>query len=266
MPQIFQYDFMLRALLAAGIVGLLAPIIGIFLVVRRYSLLADTLSHVSLLGVAFASLFNFNPVFGALLAAAAGSLGIDKLREKKKIFGESVLALFLSGSLALALILFAASKRLNANIFGFLFGSITTVTRADLWIIAAFGLLAGGLTLLFFKKFFILSYDEELAETSGLKISRLNEALMLLAAVAVALSMRVVGTLLVGALMVIPVLTAANFGKSFAKTLFIAMGISLFSAVVGLVISFYLNLPSGPAIVLLALATFILSLLVKKSS
>ncbi len=249
MLTIFHYDFMVRAFVAAIIIGILAPTIGIFLVVRRYSLLADTLSHVSLVGVALGVLFKFNPIIGALLTSGLASFGMDKLRQNRKIYGESVLALFLSGSLALALIILAFAHGLNANIFAYLFGSISTVSRNDLWIIFFFGLIVGLITFLQFKRFFIVSYDEELAKANGLPVEILNMIMMVLAAMTVALSMQVVGVLLVGALMVIPVLTASQ----------------LLSSIIGLFASFYLNLPSGATIVVVALIFFGLSLLLNKS-
>lgn len=260
MLEIFQYDFMVRALIASVIIGVLAPTVGIFLVVRRYALLADTLAHVSLVGIALGLLFKFNPMVGALLTSGIAALGVDRLREKRKLFGESVLALFLSGSLAIALILLSLSHGLNANIFSYLFGSITTVVQSDLWIIAVFGVLVMAITFFEIKRFFLISYDEELAKANGLPVRTLNAVLMLLAAITVALSMRIVGVLLVGALMVIPVLTAMQYGKSFSKTLGYAIGFSLLSSIVGLFVSFYLNLPSGGAIVAVALVLFCVSL------
>jgi zinc transport system permease protein len=264
MLEIFQYDFMVRAFIAGLIIGVLAPIVGIFLVVKRYSLLADTLSHVSLVGVAAGVLFNFNPIVGALIASTLAAFGMEKLREKRQLFGESVLALFLSGSLAVALILLGLSHGLNVNIFSYLFGSITTVSATDLYIIGGFGAAVIITTFILFKKFFLISFDEELAKANGLAVSALNVGLMVLAAIAVALSMRVVGVLLIGALMVIPVLAAIQLGKSFSKTLILAVLISLVSVIIGLGASFYLNLPSGAAIVACALIFFGLSLLKKR--
>lgn len=265
MLQIFQYDFMVRAFAAGLIIGLLAPAIGVFLVVRRYSLLADTLSHVSLVGVAAGVLFGFNPILGALVVSSAAAFGMERLRESKKIFGESVLALFLSGSLALALVLLAVSRGLNVNVFSYLFGSITTVSGQDVLIIGLFGLLVLTAVVGLFKKFFLVSYDEELAKASGLPVTLLNVTLMILAAITVSLSMRVVGSLLIGALMVIPVLTATQFKTSFHKTAILAVVISLLAVIIGLLASFYLNLPSGATIVMIALLFFGLSLLQQKS-
>ena len=266
MLEIFQYDFMIRAFAAGLIIGILAPAIGIFLVVRRYSLLADTLSHVSLVGVAFGILFNFNPVIGAIVASSLAAFGMERLREKKKLFGESVLALFLSGSLALAIILLAVSHGFNSNIFAYLFGSISTVSDQDLLIIGLFGITVITLTVYFFKKFFLVSYEEELAKANGLPVTLLNILMMLLAAITVSLSIRVVGILLIGALMVIPVLSAVQFGKSFLRTAIYSILISLISVITGLFASFYLNLPSGGTIVVIALIFFGSSLLINRKN
>ncbi len=261
MPEIFVYDFMRRAFLAAFVIGIVAPMIGVFLVQKRYSLLADTLAHISLVGVAIASVLNISPVLGALVASSAAGVGIDHLRIKTKIFGEAVLALFLSGSLAFALIIFAVFNKLNSSVMGFLFGSISTVSPSDLWLISGFGIAVFLCIALLFKKIFLITLDEELAQISGLKVSLLNASLMLLAGITTALSMRAVGTLLVGALMVIPTLTAANIGKSFIQTFWLAVAFSLFCSLGGLTLSFYLNLPSGPSTVVLAVIVFLISLI-----
>jgi len=188
------------------------------------------------------------------------SLGMEELRRTKKFFSESVLALFLSGSLAVALILFAISRGLNANIFAYLFGSITTVSRDDVVLIAILGILVVGTGILLFKRLFISSYDEELAEASGMPVRALNIILILMAAVSVSVGMRVAGALLSGALMVIPVLTASQFNKGFAATAALATGFSFVAVMTGLFASFYLNLPSGGAIVAVALIFFAASL------
>jgi len=258
--EIFRYDFMARALLAGVIVGLIAPVIGMFLVVKRYSLLADTLSHVSLVGVALGVLAGFNPVAGAMGTATIAAVGMERLRTAGRLFSESILALFLSGSFAVAVVLLSWSHGLNVDLFAYLFGSITTVSPADLRVIALFGLLVLSLTLWLFKQLFLVCYDEELAQASGLPAARLNLALMLLAATAVAISMRVIGVLLVGALIVIPVTSAMQFGRSFAATARLAVLLSLTAVVAGLVASFYLDLPSGGAIVLVCLLLFAVSL------
>jgi len=264
MLEIFQYDFMIRAFIAGLCIGAIAPLIGLFLVVRRYSLLADTLAHVSLFGVAGAIFFAIPPIIGALISSIVAALGIEWLRKSKKVEGESILALFLSGSLAGALIILGLAGGLNANIFAYLFGSITTVSRVDLYIIGACAIAVIAVIFLLFKQFFLLSYDQDLATINGLPVKMLNAVLMILAAITIAISMRIVGVLLIGALMVIPVLSAIQFGVGFSRTLLLGVVLSLFSVISGLFLSFYLNVPSGAAIVLIALLLFALSLAANK--
>jgi zinc transport system permease protein len=260
MLEIFQYDFMLRAFLAGSVIAVLAPFIGLFLVVRRYSLMADTLAHVSLVGLAVGILTGMNPIVGALIASVLAALGIDRLRYAKQIFGESVLALFLSGSLAIATVLLSVGGKYT-NLLSFLFGSITTVQLFDIAIISGLGALAIFLMLFFYRQFFAVSFDEELAEASGIRSRLFSGLLVVLAAITVALSIRIVGALLIGALMIIPVLSAMRFGRSFKQSIVLAIFFSLLAVLLGLFISFYIGLPSGGTIVIVALGIFLVSLL-----
>lgn len=261
MPEIFQFDFMIRAFVAGLTIAFVAPMIGIFLVVRRYSLMADTLAHVSLAGVAIGLLAKINPLTTGIIAPVVSAICIEKLRSVKKISGESLLALFLSGSLAIAIVLLSLAKGFNANLFSFLFGSISTVAPGDLYLIVGLGILVLTTILAFYKELFSVSFDEELAKASGIRTQAFNLILTILAAVTVALAMRVVGVLLIGALMVIPVIAAMQFGWSFRQTLLLAIAFSFLSVFLGLFLSFYLDLASGGTIVVIALIIFLLSLL-----
>lgn len=263
MLEIFQYDFMIRAFIVGIMVGVIAPVVGMFLIVKRYSLFADTLAHVSLLGVAASVLAGTQPVATAVALAALGAIGIDRLQARTKVYGESVLALFLSGSLAVATVLFGLSRGFNASLLNLLFGSITTVQLSDLYFVAVLGAVVLSLVYLLYKEFFFISFDEEAARVSGLRVDRINLLLMVLAAITVSLSIRIVGVLLIGALMVIPGITAMQFRKSFKITMLLAVIFSLLSVILGLFLSFYVGLASGGIIVVVALAFFILSLVFK---
>ncbi|MCL5003691.1 MAG: metal ABC transporter permease [Patescibacteria group bacterium] len=261
MWELFQYGFIQRAFLAGIITAVIAPIIGIFLVVRRYSLMADTLAHISLVGVAAGLLTNTNPVIASLIVSIGSSFLIERLRESKKVFGESVLALFLSGGLALAVVLVSLSHGFSVDLISYLFGSISTVSVFDLYVIALLALIICFTTIFLFRQFFIVSFNEELASAGGLKVHFLNNILIVLAAATVVLSLRIVGALLIGALMIIPVISAIQFKKGFLKTLFISIFISLLSVILGLLSSYYLNLPSGATIVVVSLIIFGFSLI-----
>lgn len=264
MLEIFQFDFMIRAFIAGITISIVAPLIGMFLVVRRYSLMADTLAHVSLLGVAVGLLTNIPPFLTSLISSVIAAFGIERLRESKKLFGESILALFLSGSLAIAVLLISLARGFNVNLFSYLFGSISTVSIVDLYFIIGLGALVIIVIFTLYKEFFLVSLDEELALSGGLPARLINLILVILAAVSVSIAIRVVGVLLVGALMVIPVITAMQYAKSFRITMVLSVVFSFFSVIIGLFSSYYLDLASGGTIVVVALLFFIVSLLFQK--
>lgn len=264
MFEILQYSFIIRGLEAGLLVGMLAPFVGIFLVLRRYSLIADTLSHVSLAGVALGLFLKIDPLLTALGASALSSLVIERLRSNKKMYSETALSLFLSGSLACAIILLGLAHGFSVDLFSYLFGSIATVQESE---VVKIFLMSIGIALLlavFFKELVFISFDEEAALVSGIPVGALNALFMVLAAATIALSMPVIGILLVSALLVIPVVTAFQFKKSFLKTLAIAEICSLSAVISGMVMSFYFNVSSGGTIVLTLLAIFCTSLFVQR--
>lgn len=262
---IFQYTFIIRGLEAGVVVALIAPLIGIFLVLRRYSLIADTLAHISFAGVALGLFFGLNPILTAIGTTVISSLGIESLRTSKKVYGESSLALFLSGALAVALILLSLAKGFNANLFSYLFGSIVTVTQNDIYVISLFATITAFLLILFYKELVYISFDEESAKVSGIPTRFINLLLIILAALVISISIPIVGILLISALMIIPVVTALQFKKNFSTTIFIAEIISVFSVISGIISSFYLNISTSGAIVLIMLAIFCLTLLAKQA-
>lgn len=262
MLDIFHYDFMIRAFVAGFAIAIIAPMVGIFLVTRRYSFMADTLAHVSFAGVAAAFLLGFQPIITALVLSIGTALSVEKLRSSGKVLGESGLAIFLSGGLALASVLISASRGINLNLSSVLFGSIATVTTLDMQLILGLGVAVLLTIFLIYRQLFAISLDEELATVSGFPVTRLNQILVVLAAIIVSLSMRIVGVLLVGALMVIPVIAAMQYRKSFFNTLLISITISLFSVISGLFASFYLGWASGGTITLIAIGVFLFSALV----
>lgn len=265
MLELFQYGFIVRGFEAGIIIAVIAPLIGIFLVLRRYSLIADTLSHVSLAGVAIGLLFKINPLITAIAAAVISSIAIERLRISKRIFGESALSIFLSGSLALAIILISFAHGFGVDLFSYLFGSITTVKQTDVYIIAVLGVLVIAAVIAFYKELLYVTVDEEAAKVSGIPTKFINILLIILAAFTVSLAIPIVGVLLIAALIVIPVVTALQLKRNFLQTLLASEAISIFSVFTGIVSSFYLNLPAGGAIVAVTLIIFVFSLLYKET-
>src|SRR5258708_2691778 len=181
MLDIFQYSFILRGFEAGIIIALIGSVIGVFLVLRRYSLIADTLSHVSLAGVAIGLLLKINPLITAIIAAVVSSIAIERLRISKRIFGESALAIFLSGSLALAIVLISLAHGFNVDLFNYLFGSIVTVKQSDVFIIAGLGIFVIAAIIAFYKELVYITVDEEAAKVSGIPTRFINILLIILA-------------------------------------------------------------------------------------
>ncbi len=264
MLDFFQYGFIVRGLEIGVIIGAIAPLIGIFLVLRRYSLIADTLSHVSLAGVAIGLLTGINPLLTAVGAAVVSSLAIERLRLSKRVYGESALSIFLSGSLALAIVLLSLAHGFSVDLFNYLFGSIVTVKQSDVGIILVLGIFVLVAIIALYKELVYITFDEEAARVGGIPTRTINTILIILAGFTVALSIPIVGILLISALIVIPVVTALQLRKSFLQTIIYAEVISLFCVTLGIIGSFYLNIPAGGAIVLLTLIIFIGVLVQKK--
>lgn len=260
MLELFKYGFAVRGFEAGIIIGLIAPLIGMFLVLRRYSLIADTLAHVSLAGIALGFIFGINPILTAIGSTVLSSVVIERLRLSRKVYGESALAIFLSGSLALAVVLISLAHGFNVSLLNYLFGSIVTVKQTDLVIIGILGAVIVTVLYLFYKELVYITFDEESAQVSGIPTRFINTLLIILAALTVSLSIPIVGVLLISALMVIPVVTALQFRQSFGKTILIAELASLFSVFTGIFSSFYLNLSTGGTIVLISLMVFAVSL------
>ena len=254
--------FMQRALAAGLIVAAISPMLGLFLVLRRLSLIGDGLGHIAFAGVAAGFVTGVYPLVSALGLTVAGALGIEWMRSKQRAYGDLVLALFFYAGIALGVVLAVMSNTPNAALFGYLFGSIATVRIEDVWFIAGLGIGVAVLVALFFKELFVLSFDEATARVSGIRVNALNVMVAVLAAVTVSIGMRVVGLLMVAALMIVPVATALQLGRGFLATLLWSVAFSVTALTVGLAVSYYRDLPPGGTIVLAAVAIFIVVLAV----
>jgi zinc transport system permease protein len=264
MFEMFEYDFMQRAFLAGIMIAILASISGTFVVLKRYSMISETLAHSALVGVAVGLVAGYNPLWIAVVFAIISALLIEYLRSSFFLYSDAVLAILLSGSLALAVIIVSLGGAFNNSLFSYLFGSILSVSTQDVITIMAFGFVALGLLSLFSKELYFIAYDEEVAKTSGINVVFLNFLLVVVVAIIIAISIRIVGSLLIGALMVIPTISALQFKKGFLNTTLISLFIGLCSVVLGMGISFYFSLPSGATIVLCVLGFFIASLVINR--
>jgi zinc transport system permease protein len=264
MLEMFEYDFMQRAFIAGIFIAVLASISGTFIVLKRYSLMSETLAHSALVGVAVGLVAGYNPLWIAVIVAVLSAWLIEYLRSAFSLYSDAILSIILSGSLALAVIIVSLGGAFNNSLFSYLFGSILSVSSEDVITIMLFGSLSLVLLLLFSKELYFITYDEEVAKTSGIKVKLLNFLLVTVVAIIIALSIRVVGSLLIGALMVIPTAAALQYRVGFKNTMLISLFFALFSVIFGMSLSFYFSLPSGATIVMSIISLFVLSLLLNK--
>jgi zinc transport system permease protein len=253
-------EFMRLAFGAGIVVGLLAPAVGFFLVQRRLSLIGDGLGHVAFAGVALGYLLDLPLVLTALIVSVVGALSIELLRARRRTAGDQALALVFYTGIAGGVVLVSAAGALNVNLFQFLFGSILTVTRGDLAVIAALGAASLLVILLLYRPLVATVVDEESARVAGLPVAALNVLTAVLAAVTIAVSMRVVGILLIAALMVLPVIAAGRVAWSMASTVVLAMAVGLGSVLAGITIAYYADFPPGATTVLVATAVTLVAM------
>jgi zinc transport system permease protein len=264
MIEILQYGFMQRAIVAGLVIGLICPLVGIFLVLRRMSLIGDSLSHVALSGVAAGILAGFSPVYGALLFSVIAAVSIEFLRKVYSKYAELSIAIILSAGIGVAVILISLSRSFSVDLFSYLFGSINTVTKRDLQAVIVLGVLVVLCIAYFFRELFFISFDEEGAILSGIKVDILNLIFIVMIALVITVSMRIVGILLVSSLMVIPVATGLQIAKSFKQAVWFSVLFAEISILAGIVISYYFELASGGTIVVFSVVLLLAILLLKK--
>ena len=257
------YEFMRYSFISGIIVGLIAPLLGTFIVVRRLSLIADALSHISLGGITFGVYITsvtgllINPLIIAVLFSIVGALSIEKMRTVYKHFSEISIPIIMSLGIALSVVFLSLSNGFNQDLFGYLFGSISAVTRNDLILISIIGVIVVSFVVLLYKEMFLLSFDEEYSEV--MKISGvIHFIFIVLVALVISASMRIVGTLLVSAMMTLPVAAAMRITSSFKTLILMSIIFGEISVLIGLILGFYLDIAPGGMIVLVAI--FILAM------
>lgn len=272
MEVMWQYEFMRHALLAGVIVGLISPLVGVFLVVRRLSLIADALSHVTLSGVAAGLLLqreiswlqSFNPLYMGTAFSVAGALFVEQLRRLYRSYQELAIPIILSGGIGLGVVLISAGEGFNVNVMGYLFGSIIAVNDNDVKWVVVVGIIVALTIALLYKELFALSFDEESAYLSGIPRRGINLVFILLVALVITASVRVVGILLVSALMTLPVAASLQLAQSFRQTVMLSVLFAETSVISGLICSFYFDLAPGGTIVLIAVGWLLLTILLKR--
>ena len=269
---LWNYEFLQNAFASGLIIGLIAPLLGVFIVVRRLSLIADALSHVTLAGIAgslylsqtvplFAML---NPLYLGILSAVSGSVLIERLRRLYKHYEELAIPIIMSAGIGISAIFISLANGFSADLFGYLFGSVSAVSRQDLWIVVIIALIVILFLRFFYKELFVLSFDEEYARASGLPAKWIHILFMIVTALVIAASMRIVGILLVSSLMTLPVAASMRLAKGFKQAILLAVVFGETAVIIGLVTAFYLNIAPGGTIVVTSICILLIVLIGKK--
>lgn len=269
---LLKYEFLQNAFLSGMIIGMIAPLLGVFIVVRRLSLIADALSHVTLAGIAgslylsqsFVGLATLNPIYLGIVASVSGSILIERLRRLYKHYEELAIPIIMSGGLGVSAIFISLASGFNTDLMSYLFGSVSAVSRQDLYVVLAVAIIVFIFLFAFFKELFVLSFDEEYAKASGLPAKWIHFLFMIVVALVIAASMRIVGILLVSSLITLPVAAAMRMAKGFKQAIIYSIVFGELAVVIGLVSAFYLNLAPGGTIVVTSIIILLIVILVKK--
>jgi zinc transport system permease protein len=252
--EILSFSFVQRAIMAGVLIASVASILGVFLVLRRLSLIGDGLAHITFGSVAVVLLVGVGSLYVTLAAlplVMLSSLAILKLTQTKKIHGDAAIGIVSSVGIATGIILASLSGGYNVDLFSYLFGSILTVNSNELFLSFIVFIIVLSCVIFFYHDLFAVTFDEELARSMGIKTSRINILLFILTAVVAVLAMKVAGIMLVSALLILPPLTALQLSISFRMTIITSLIFSVLSVTGGIILSFLLNLPAGGTIVIL---------------
>lgn len=267
LADLLQFEFLRHTFFTGLLVGIIAPLLGAFLVVRRLSLLADALSHVTLAGIAFGLFMEkrffypvITPFYSGMLFSVIGALLIEKLRSIYKAYQEIGIPIILSSGVGLSVILISLANGFNTDLFNYLFGSVSAVSRSDFYSIIAITVIVLTLIVLFYKELLTLSFDEEHAIVTGIHAKRIHFIFIFLTALVIAASIRIVGVLLVSALMTLPVASAMRLASSFKQLIAYSVLFAETSVITGLISGYYLDIPPGGTIVMVAVFILLITI------
>ncbi|MBU7593604.1 metal ABC transporter permease [Metabacillus halosaccharovorans] len=269
LSSLLQYEFLQNAFISGMLIGLIAPLLGVFVVVRRMSLIADALSHVTLAGIAASLLLEkkvtafvgINPLYLGMAFSVGGSLFIEKLRTVYKHYQELAIPIILSAGVGISVIFISLADGFNTDLFSYLFGSISAVSRTDMYVISAITVAVIFVIFFLYKELFLLSFDEEHAVASGISAKVIHFIFIFMLALVIAGSMRIVGILLVSSLMTLPVAASIRIAKGFKQTIFFSVLFGEISVIIGLFLAYYLDLAPGGTIVILSVLILIMTII-----
>jgi len=260
-----QYSFMQNAIIISLLISILCPIIGIFLVLRRYSMIGDTLAHSSLAGVAIGLLLKVNPILSAFVITSFFGISIELLRSYFKKYAELILTIVLSLSVGIAITIMS-SQNVNANVESFLFGSILTVTKTDLYTVIFLSVVSVITIIMLYNQMVFIAFDEEGAQIAGIKVKIINYVFSILVSATVAVSIRIVGVLVLSSMIALPVAAALQLEKGFKATLLYSMLFSVIDIILGIYISYYINAAPGGVTAIISVVTLVVVIAFKNIS
>lgn len=259
----FDYSFMQNALFVSVFISILCPCIGIFLVLRRYSMIGDTLSHASLAGITIGLLCNQSPILGAFVFTSLCGALIEFLRTYFKKYTDLILTIVLSLSVGIAITIISSGK-LHANADSFLFGSVLTVTEFDKITVLVLSVISVLALIFLYNQMLYIAYDEEAAKIAGVKVKLINYVFSILVASAISVSIRIVGVLVLSSMIALPVATALQLGKGFKLTLIFSIVFSVIDILSGLFFSYYLNVAPGGFTALVSVAVLVAVIVIRR--
>ncbi len=271
---LMNYQFLQNAFLSGMMIGIIAPLLGVFIVVRRLSLIAEALSHVTLSGIAFSlylsksfgMLIDLNPLYMGMGFSVGGALLIERLRSVYKHYQELAIPIILSAGIGLGVVFISLADGFTTDLFNYLFGSVSAVSRGDVALVAIISVTVLVCVTVLYDKLLALSFDEDHAKTTGIRVKIVHFVFIVLVALAIAASMQIVGVLMVSSLMTLPVAAAMKVAKSFKQTIVLSMIYAEIAVIGGLSSSYYFDIASGGTIVMLAVLILLLNILYKKAS
>lgn len=246
-----RYDFIIRALVVGSFIAVSCSFLGIFLVLKKLSLIGDGLAHVSFGAVAISLILGASPLFFSIPLVVVASLLILRLKEKARIDGDAAIGLVSATAVAIGVFLASKGQGFNIDLFSYLFGNILVINNSDLYISIVLSVFVTGAVLFFYHDIFAVTFDEDFAGIAGIKSKAINNLVVLLTAVTIAVGIRIVGAMLISSMIIFPVVTALQFEKGFKQTIVIAATVSVICVITGILLSFIINAPSGATIVIM---------------
>ena len=261
---IFSYPFMIRALVVGVLISICAALLGCSLVIKRFSMIGDGLSHVGFGALAIASAFNIYPLYVSIPVVIIAAIGLIRFNEKLGVKGDSAIAILSTGALAVGIMVISLSKGANIDLSSYLFGSILAVDNKDIVLSVLLCAVVLFLFIVFYNKIFMITFDEQFAKAAGVNVNGYNMLIAVLCSVTIVLGMRLMGALLISSLIIFPSICAMKIVKSYKSVVILSTVFSVFSFVVGIIVSFYAGTPAGATIVCVNILDFIICNIIKK--